>query len=376
MRLKIFVAFCAILHLQIFLVILVANKRKAAYNVKALMDNWILKGVKNLVNEHATVSVESSTQVKVKVSYALLTDYDALLYNGDIKADYPKVLGRTAVGIVTEVGENCYGLQVGSRVYFEPTRPCGNCLRCKSGKPKDCREVSYAGKDFDGFLRDFVVCEGTEVSALPSNVDDIHALCIELVGIAENIFDKLNVTAGQRVAVIGASLSGNIIAQILAYHKIVPVVIDNNPVNLERAKKCGINYAFAADDDLDEHIKSATSGNLCEAAIYCTSSRLPLSIAPRVVADGKSVVLSALSSNVLPIDAREILKKNITLFGVSNAYGYTDTAINLLVNHAVNIDMFEKEILNELRPAELLDNSAQFVSGPRHGKMSILKLIL
>lgn len=340
------------------------------------MDNWILKGVKNLVNEHATVAVASSTQVKVKVSYALLTDFDALLYNGDIAADYPKVLGRTAVGIVTEVGENCYGLEIGSRVYLESARACGNCLACKTDKPKDCREVNLAGKDFDGFLRDFVVCEGTEVSALPSTVDDVHALCIEIVGIAENIFDRLNVAAGQRVAVIGASLSGNILAQVLAYHKIVPVVIDNNPVNLERAKKCGIDYAFAADDDLDENIKSVTSGNLCEAAIYCTGSRLPLSITPRVVADGKQVVLSFLSSNPANLDAREIIKKNLTVYGVNNAYGYTDTAINLLVNRAVNIDLFEKEILSEFNPAELLDNSAQFVSSPRRGKMTILKFIL
>ncbi len=341
-----------------------------------IMDNWILKGVKNLVNEHAAVSVVSSTQVKVKVSYALLTDFDALLYNGDIAAEYPKVLGRTAVGIVTEVGENCYGLETGSRVYFEPARACGECLACKSGKPKECSEIAFAGKNFDGFMRDFVVCEGNEVSPLPSTVNDVHALCIELVGIAENIFDRLHLVAGQRVAVIGASLSGNIMAQILLYHKVIPVIIDNNPVNLERAKKCGIDYAFAADDDLDEKIKSATSGNLCEAAVYCASSRLPLSIAPRLVADGKTIVLGFLSYLPASIDAREVLKKNLTVFGINNAYGYTDTAINLLVNHAVNVDMFEKEILSEFNPAELLDGAAPFSAQPRRGKMTVLKFIL
>ena len=80
------------------------------------MDSWILKGVKNLVNEPQTVNCISPTQVKVRVSHLLLTDYDEILYNGAIELNYPKIPGRAAVGIVTEVGENCYGVEKGMRV--------------------------------------------------------------------------------------------------------------------------------------------------------------------------------------------------------------------------------------------------------------------
>ena len=80
------------------------------------------------------------------------------------------------------------------------TSSCGMCYNCKSGKRDNCDEIQIAGRDFDGFLRDFVVCEYTDVSPLPDSVDNLQALCIEMVGIAENIYDKLNLSAGQRVA--------------------------------------------------------------------------------------------------------------------------------------------------------------------------------
>lgn len=340
------------------------------------MENWILKGAKTLVNEPRSINVTSPTQVKVKVSHLMLTDFDALLYNGILEAEYPKILGRAAVGIVTEAGENCYGVEKGTRVYFNPTRECGQCLPCKTGKPKNCTQVLTAGRDFDGFMRDFVVCDYTQVAPLPDSVSDFHALCIETVGIAENIYDKLNLSAGQRVAVVGGSFSGNIIAQVLQYHKIVPILIDNNPANLATAKKCGIYYAYSADDELLENVKNATSGSLCDAAVYCATTHLPLSLSTRMVADGKTVVISIPSARNSSIDSRDVLEKDLTVLGVSNAYGYTDAVINMLTHNAVNIDFFEKETLTEYNLAELLGEKGAFMGSQRTCKMTVLKMVL
>lgn len=339
------------------------------------MDNWVIKGPNTLVNEQSSVNISSPTQVKVKVSHLLLTDFDTLIFTGAAEPVYPKTIGRAAVGIVTEVGENCYGIEKNQRVYFEPTRPCGHCLSCLSGKPKNCSSVISAGKEFDGFLRDFVVCEYTDVAPLPTSVDDIKALCIEAVGIAENIYDKLNLSAGQRVAVVGADFTGNIIAQVLQYHKVVPIVIDNNPAYLDRIKKCGIYYAFTADDELKSNILNATSGHMCDAAIYSGNSSLPLSLSTRLVGHGKTVVISNISAATAPMDARDILAKNLTVFGVSDAYDYTDAVINMLIHGAVNIDVFEKEVLSNYDPVALFKERSGNASASK-GKLTVLKMIL
>lgn len=336
------------------------------------MDNWILKGAKNLVNEPGAVSVESPSQVKVRISHILMTEFDKSVYEGAIETAYPRILGRAAVGIVTETGENCYGLEKGTRVYLNPTRACGECLACKTGKPKECTGVLTAGKDFDGFLRDFAVCEYTDVAPLPDSVDDFHALCIETIAIAENIYDKLELSAGQKVAVVGADFAGNVLAQVLQYHKIIPIIIDNSPANLERAQKCGIFFAYPADDDLERNVLNATSGGLCSAAVYCAGSRLPASLTTRLVAEGKTVVVGFNSSFDSVIEIGDILNKNITLTGVSSAYDYTDAVINMLVHNAVNTDIFEKKVLTEFDPAELFENPETF----KAGRMTVLKLII
>ncbi len=335
----------------------------------------MLKGVRNLINESGETKEISPTQVKVKVTHLLISNFDALVFNGDIAVDYPKTIGRFAVGLVTEVGEKCYGIKKGERVYLESAKSCGACYNCKSGKRDRCDDIQIAGRDYDGFLRDFVVCEYSEVSPLPDAVDNLQALCIEMVGIAENIYDKLNLSAGQRVAVIGSDVLGNIIAQVLQYHKVIPIVIDNSPGNLEKAKKCGIYYAFPADDDIIGNVMDATSGDLCDAAIYSASSRLPISLPSRLVGKKKSLILSGFTSLHSAVDARDILEKDLTVFGVTSAANYTDSVINMLLHGAVNIDLFDKEIINQFDPVSVLTERCENAATANKGKLTVLKMI-
>lgn len=339
------------------------------------MDNWVLKGVRNLSNEPLETIEISPSQVKIKVTHLLISNFDALLFNGDIAADYPKTIGRFAVGLITEVGERCYGVKKGDRVYLKSAKPCGMCYNCKSGKRDKCDNIQIAGRDFDGYMRDFVVCDYNDVAPLPDAVDNMAALCIEMVGIAENIYDKLNLSAGQRVAVIGSDLLGNIIAQVLQYHKVIPIVIDNTPANLETAKKCGIYYAFSADDKIIENVNEATNGNMCDAAIYSAVSRLPVSLTSRLVGNKKSLILSGFTSIHSTVDARDIIEKDLTVFGVTNAANYTDSVINMLLHGAVNTDFFEKEIINQFDPVAVLTDRSENFSSTNKVKLTVLKMI-
>ena len=98
------------------------------------MDNWVLKSVRNLINEPSEAREITPTQVKVKITHLLISNFDALVFNGDVEADYPKTLGRFAVGLITEAGENCYGVKKGDRVFLKSAKSCGVCYNCKIGK--------------------------------------------------------------------------------------------------------------------------------------------------------------------------------------------------------------------------------------------------
>ena len=272
------------------------------------MDNWILKNAGSLVNEPVKEQTVGADEVKVKIAYVLANNFDAVLYSGETKVRYPKTIGRFAVGRVTEAGAECYGVEKNMRVLLQPTRSCGSCLECKTEKEDECASPWIAGRDFDGFLRDFAVCKYTDVAPLPDSVTDTEALCTEAVAIAENI-------------------------------------------------------------------NEATSGQLCDAAVYTTCSRLDPATTMRVLANGKSAVLAGFAPINFNIPARELCDKNTTLFSVMNGFGYTDTAINLLVHKAVNTDVFEKEMLTDFDPNAIYKGLCD-VNNARKSKMTIFKLII
>lgn len=334
-----------------------------------------MKNAARLVNEPQQERAIAEDEVKVKVAYVLASNFDAFLYSGEGGARYPKTIGRFAVGRITDAGTACYGVEKNMRVLLKPTRSCGDCLNCKTGDEEECTSPAVAGKDFDGFLRDFVVCKYTDVAPLPDAVSDIEALCTEAVALAESVYDKLELPAGSRVAVIGSSFAGNIIAQVLQYHKLIPIVIDNSPAALEKARSCGIYYCYAADDDLNENINEATSGQLCDASVYTTCSRIDPALTMRVLADGKCAVLAGFAPINFNIPARELCDKNTSLTCAMNGYGYTDTALNLLVHDAVNTDVFEKEILTEFDPNAVYKAMCDAATAKK-GKMTIFKMII
>lgn len=338
------------------------------------MDNWVLIGPKMLENKKQGESECTATQVKVRVTHVLLSNFDTFTFSGATKVSYPKTIGRIAIGVVTDTGENCYGVKKGARVYLNAVRPCGKCYACKSGNKSECTHPLIAGKDFDGFLRDFVVCEYTDVSVIPDSVDDMLALCIENVALAENIYDKLNLATGSKVAIVGAGFFGSVLAQIAFYHKLVPIVIDNSQANIERLQKSGVFFTFAADDQLKSNIETATSGTLCDAAIYTSCCRLTPSIPASVLARNKDMVLGGFSTVNFNLDTAPLFEKNLRVYSVSDGYGYTEAAINMLVHGALDLNYFKKEIMKDFDPVALLSERAE--KNLQNGTMYVLKLIL
>lgn len=337
------------------------------------MDNWILMGPKTLNNRPQGELSLAPEQVKIKVTYVLLSSFDALCYSGDLPVAYPKTIGRFAVGIVTDCGEKVYGVQKGSRVFIKGARPCGKCLHCRRGDTNNCEDIQIAGQDFDGFLRDFVVCDYRRVAVLPEDIDHIHALCIEHVAFAENIYDQLSLPAGSKVAIVGGNAMALILAQVAMYHKLVPVVIDDSPALIEKFKRAGVYYTILNDEELDSSIAEATSGLKCDASIYIACSRMTPDVASRVLARDKTLVLEGMASLRFKLDSLPLFRNNIRVITVTDGFGYTESAINMILHGAIDLSMFEKQEMSEYDPSALLGGMLTDIA---HGtKMNIIKLI-
>jgi len=329
----------------------------SAVNIKEtdFMKVWQLAYPHNIQHVTAPDLKLTSDKVKVKVTKALLSESDVGVYSGTIKVRAPFVPGRFAIGQVTEANEDSF-VKKGERVYL-------------AGVTEDeCAPdgLRIAGETVDGFYRDFVLAGIDDVYSLPASVTDEAAFLIDAIALAEHIVDELHVDVGQHVLVLGGGLYGNILCQILIYHRAVPILADNNAERLARAKKCGIYYTFPNDDTLKSKVLEITGGKLADAAVYLAfANRCEPSILFPLVKRDAYVAFCSLTGKSLPVNLEYALKNNVTIKGITESREFVSTAINLLANKAVNFSEFpirsyrEEDLPNLLEQyANLYDSGA------------------
>ena len=315
------------------------------------MKIWQLNSPNHLQREEAPDLVRGKDQVKIKVTKALLSEADVSVFTGLVKVRYPAIPGRFAIGQVTECAPDSF-IQKGDRVFLA------------SVTEDECAPdgLRVAGETAPGFYRDFVLAGPDEAYVLPASVPDEAAFLIDAVAMAEHVVDEMNVSVGQHVLVIGGGLYGNVLCQILIYHRAVPILADNNAERLARAKKSGIYYTFPNDETLKGHILEVTGGKLADAAVYLAfSNKSEPSSLFSLVARGAHVAFCAPVGKNLIVNLGNALKNNVTVKGITESREFVSTAINILANKAVNFNefpyrSFPEEALPDtmLRYAEIL----------------------
>lgn len=331
------------------------------------MKVWQLAYPHNLQHVSAPDLKLTDDKVKVKVTKALITESDVAVYSGAIKVTAPFIPGRFAIGQITEAGEDSF-VKKGERVYL-------------AGVTEDeCAPdgLRIAGETVDGFYRDFVLAGIDDVYPLPASVTDEAAFLIDAIALAEHVVDELHVGVGQHVLVLGGGLYGNILCQILIYHRAVPILADNNAERLSRAKKSGIYYTFPNDDTLKDNVLTVTGGKLADAAVYLAfANRCEPSVLFPLVKRGAYVSFCSLTGKSLPVNLEYALKNNVTVKGITESREFVSTAINLLANKAVHFSEFTFKSSREEELPKILENYAQIYSsgGALPEQFDIVKFI-
>ena len=313
------------------------------------MKVWQLGYPHNIQHVTAPDLKLSEDKVKVKVTKALLTESDVAVYTGAIKVKAPFIPGRFAIGQVTEAGKDSF-VKKGERVYL-------------AGVTEDeCAPdgLRIAGETTDGFYRDFVLAGVDDVYPLPSSVSDEAAFLIDAIAMAEHVIDEMHIDVGQHVIVLGGGLYGNILCQILIYHRAVPILADNNAERLARAKRSGIYYTFPNDDTLKNNILKVTGGKLADGAVYLAfSNRCEPSVLFPLVKRDAYVSFCAPTCKTLNVNLEYAMKNNVTIKGITENREFVSTAINLLANKAVNFSEFPFRSYREEDLPELLKKYAE-----------------
>lgn len=332
------------------------------------MKIWQLASPKNLQRAEAPDLKITEGTAKVKVTKALLSEADVASYAGLQRVSTPLTLGRFAIGQVTEAGKESF-MKKGDRIYFASTT--------EDELAPDGLKV--AGETTDGFYRDFAVVSADEAYVLPSSVSDESAFLIDAVALAEKVVDEMHVSVGQHILVLGGGLYGNILCQILIYHRAVPILIDNNKERLERAKKSGIYYTFQFDETLKDNVLKVTGGRLADGAVYFAfNNRIEASAVFHFLARDTYVAFCALVGRALNVNVENAMRNNVTIKGITECREYVSSAINILANKAVSTAQFPYFTYPEEALPEKMKEYAEILTsgGSLPEQIDIFKFIL
>ena len=209
------------------------------------------------------------------------------------KLDTPIPLGYSLAGTVVQVGENLSGLNVGDRV------ACGGAGYANHA------EINYVPKNL--------------MVKIPNKVDDIDASFVTVGAIALQGIRQTAPLIGEKVAVIGLGLIGQLTVQLLKANgcKVIGSDIDQDKLNL--AKKIGCDEVCHA-SDLIAKTSEFTNGYGADAVIITasTSSNQPIIDAAEISRMRGRVVLVGLVGMDVPRNS--YYKKELDI-KLSMAYG-------------------------------------------------------
>ncbi|MBE2985519.1 bi-domain-containing oxidoreductase [Campylobacter sp. RM12920] len=209
------------------------------------------------------------------------------------KLDTPIPLGYSLAGTVVQVGENLNGFNVGDRV------ACGGAGYANHA------EINYVPKNL--------------MVKIPDRVDDIDASFVTVGAIALQGIRQTAPLIGERIAVIGLGLIGQITVQLLKANGCKVIGSDIDPDKLNLAKKIGCDEVCHA-ADLIVKANEFTSGYGADAVIITasTSSNQPIIDAAEISRMRGRVVLVGLVGMDVPRNS--YYKKELDI-RLSMAYG-------------------------------------------------------
>lgn len=330
------------------------------------MKAWKLNQPRDLQFVSEDTETVNSGFCKVRITKVGITRNDYYLFNGKFPVDYPIIMGRSAIGIVTDISEEEH-LKKGDRVVISPYIPCFNCINCREGNYDKCLDFSYAGVDKDGFLKDFAVVPITNLYLIPEAVSDEKAIFIPYIALALSILDRIELDIGKYIGIGSCSTIGLILGQLCKYYQTVPIMFDKQPNFLNKSKDFGLYFSFLNNETTHNKVLQVTCGKMIDSFIHIRQETMPINDCFKYLKNSGELIVSSVATLDIrneSIPLKYILEREIEVLPVPYSNENFESAINFLVNNWINViplisgetpaqdfvELIKKDVDNEPQP--------------------------
>jgi threonine dehydrogenase-like Zn-dependent dehydrogenase len=216
-------------------------------------------------------------------------------------------------------------LDDGRVVAVQPTLPCGACDRCQAGEPQQCRQTldTMYGTAFDGGMAESVVVDRRCLAELPTGLDVRDASLVEPVAVALHACNRVGVTAGMRVAVVGAGSIGLLAAAVARHLGADVALVARHDGQFAAAERLGV---------------STDVGRGYDVVVEAAGTASAFDLATRLARGGAAMALVATTWSPIEVSfvraqMREISIVPAFVYGHHDGVREFDTAAAILAEH-------------------------------------------
>jgi len=271
--------------------------------------------------------------------------------------------GHEMCGTIAAVGTDVARVKPGDRVVGEiVTNYCGECVNCRAGRVNICTNVApMAGRihyTTGGAFARWVVWPESALHPLPDHVSFEEAVLMEpTAGSVHCLYERLELRAGESVAILGPGARGQILLQLARAAGARPILVSgverDARTRLPLAREMGADWAINVEhEDLIEAAHDFTKGQGFDVVIENAGVASAVEQAIEIARPGGRVMISGggiRGGVTIPLHTWPVIVKELTLYGeISHNWSSWRTAINLVANGQVNL----KPLLSRVYPLD------------------------
>jgi threonine 3-dehydrogenase len=257
--------------------------------------------------------------IKVKKTSICGTDLHIVAWDAWAQATIPTpmTIGHEYVGVVTEIGSEVEGLEIGQRVSGEGHVVCGRCRNCQAGRRHLCINTVGVGVNRSGAFAEYVAIPGSNVQPVPDDVSDDIASILDPLGNAVHTALHFDLV-GEDVLITGAGPIGMMATAIVRHVGARYIVVtDVNDYRLELAQTMGADRELnVTRDSVASVISDLGMTEGFDVGLEMSGNTAALHDMITTMDNGGKIALLGIPPKQAPIDWNDIVFKGLTLQGI------------------------------------------------------------
>jgi L-iditol 2-dehydrogenase len=190
--------------------------------------------------EEVQINDPKEGEVQVKIMAALTCGTDVKTYRRGhpvLIKKIPSGFGHEFSGIITKIGKNVVGFNIGDRVVAANSAPCGECFFCKRQEYNLCEKLEFLNGAYAEYINVPKAIVKRNLLHIPDDLSfERAAFCEPLANVVHGI-EKTDIKSGQTVGVVGLGPIGLMFAKLAKLKGAKVIAAGRNPLKLKMAKE-------------------------------------------------------------------------------------------------------------------------------------------